>query len=224
IGNIGGPSWFALMGEIVPEKERGSYFSKRNKIIGIIALVVTLLAAFFLDYMKSINYVLIGFAIIFATASLGRYVSAFLLTKHYYPKDKMKKESYFGFFQFLKKSPNNNFGKFVIYVGLINLATNFAAPFFAVYMLKELNYSYVWFTIVTLSGALFTIWSMPLWGKIGDQFGNKKLLTIGSVMVPFAALFWLFSKNPIIIIFTSQLVAGIGWAAFNLAVGNFIYD
>lgn len=224
IGNLCGPSWFSLMGEIVPEEKRGDYFSKRNRIISVTAFIITLAAAFFLDYMKSINYILIGFALLFATASLGRYISAFLLTKHYYPKSKVKKESYFGFFQFLKKSPKNNFGKFVIYVGLINLATNFAAPFFAVYMLKELNYSYVWFTIVTLSAIVFTILSIPIWGKIGDKFGNRKLLAIGSSIIPFAALLWLISKNPIIIIFTSQIASGVGWAAFNLATSNFIYD
>ncbi len=224
IGNISGPAWFSLMGDIVPEKKRGDYFSKRNKIVLSIASIVTLIAAFFLDYMKSLNLILWGFAIIFATASLGRYISAFLFTKHYYPKNKLKKESYFGFFQFLKKSYKNNFGRFVIYVGLINLATNFSAPFFAVYMLRELHYSYTWFTIITLSAAGFTVWSMPIWGRVGDRFGNRKLLAIGSSIIPFSSLLWLISKNPIVIIFTAQLAAGIGWAAFNLAASNFIYD
>ena len=224
VGNLSGPAWFSLMGDIVPEEKRGNYFSKRNKAIMSVTLVITLASAFFLDYMESLNIILFGFAIIFATASLGRYISVFLLSKHYYPKREVKKESYFGFFQFLKKSPKNNFGKFVIYVGMMNLATNIAAPFFAVYMLKELHYSYTWFTIVNLSAIMFTVISVPLWGKIGDKFGNRKLLGIGSAIVPFASLLWLISKNPVVIIFTAQLAAGIGWAAFNLAASNFVYD
>ena len=224
IGNLSGPSWFSLMGDIVKKNERGEYFSRRNKIVTLIGLIVTLAAAFFLDYMKEIGLLIVGFAFLFLIASIGRYVSTFLLTKHYYPKNKAKKESYFGFFQFIKKAPRNNFGKFVIYVGLINLTTNFAGPFFAVYMLKELNYSYIWFTIVILSALIFTILSIPIWGKIGDKYGNKQLLKIGSYIIPFGAILWLFSKNPIVIILTSQLAAGVGWAGFNLAASNFIYD
>ena len=224
IGNISGPSWFSLMGELVPSRHRGEYFSRRNKIISLITLIATLISAIFLDYMKGMGLVIAGFAGLFLIAFLGRFVSFLFFTKHYYPKNKAKKDSYFSFLQFIKRAPGNNFGKFVIFVGLINLATNLAAPFFAVYMLNELHYSYVWFTLVNLSSTIFTIWSIPLWGKIGDRFGNKKLLEIGGLLIPFAPLLWIFSGNPIYLILTAQLVAGVGWSAFNLASSNFIYD
>jgi MFS family permease len=223
-GNFAGPSWFSMMGDLVSKKGRGEYFSKRNKITGFVALTATLLAAFVLDYFRNRNIVLLGFAIIFLTASLARFVSAYMFSKHYDPPTNMKKESYFGFWQFVKKAPSNNFGKFVIYVALINLVTNFAGPFFAVYMLKELNFSYTLFTIINISGTVFTILSLSFWGKIGDKYGNRKLLTIGSFIIPFAPLFWVFSGNPWYLIFTAQLAAGLGWAAFNLAASNFIYD
>jgi len=223
-GNIGGPSWFSWMGDLVPEKKRGEYFSKRNKIVGVIALSVTLMSAFVLDYYKSKGILFIGFVILFVIASIGRYFSGIFLTQHYHPKYEMNKESYFGFLQFVKKSPKNNFGKFVIYISLINLTTNFAAPFFAVYMLRDLGYSYTTFVIVSMSASLFTILSMSSLGKIGDKYGNKMLLTIGSIIIPFAPFLWVFSGNPVYLILTAQLLAGVGWAAFNLASSNFIYD
>lgn len=223
-GGFTGPAWFSLMGDLVDEKNRGNYFSKRNKIAGFVAMVVTLVAAIFLDYLEELGMVLIGFTILFVIAAIGRYISAFLLSRHYEPDNKVEKESYFNFFQFIKNAPKNNFGKFVIYVGLINLATNFAGPFFAVYMLKDLHYSYLWFILVNLSGALFTIITMPYWGKIGDTYGNRKLLQIGGVIITFSPILWIFSGNPIYLIFTGQLLSGIGWAAFNLGASNFIYD
>lgn len=224
VGAFGGPSWFSLMGDLVPEEKRGKYFSKRNKITGAISMIVMLVAAFILDFTEGKELVIFGFAIIFGIACIGRYSSAYLLAKHYYPQVEIKKKKYFSFIQFIKKAPSNNFGKFVIFVGLMTLATNFAGPFFAVYMLKNLNYSYTWFTIINLSSALFTILSMSLWGKIGDKYGNRKLLKIGSIFVPLAPLPWLISGNPFFLIFTAQFVAGAGWAAFNLAASNFIYD
>jgi len=224
VGALGGPAWFSLLGDVVPEKIRGKYFSKRNKICGSVSMTTALLAAFALDFFKGYGFLITGFLALFWLAALGRYISAYYFTKHYEPKTKITQDKYFTFFQFIKKAPTNNFGKFTIYIALINLSTVFASPFVAVYMLNELHFSYVWFTIVNLSASIFSILSMSFWGKIGDKYGNKRLLKIGAIIIPFSILFWLISPNPYIIIFTAQLVGGVGWAAFNLAASNFIYD
>jgi len=209
---------------LVSDKNRGKFFSKRNRITGFVAMGVTLLAALVLDYFRNKNIVLIGFVILFLLAAIFRYISAYFISKHYDPKHEIKKDSYFGFWQFVKKSPTNNFGKFVIFVALINLATNFAGPFFAVYMLKDLGFSYTWFMLINISTGIFTLLIMGFWGKFGDKYGNRALLKMGCIIIPFSPLFWLVSKNPLVIIFTAQLLSGLGWAAFNLATGNFIYD
>ena len=65
---------------------------------------------------------------------------------------------------------------------------------------------------------------MPIWGKLADKYGNKELLKIGMIGVALTTLLWIFSKHPVYIIFVPQLISGIGWAAFNLASSNFIYD
>ena len=223
-GSLGGPAWFSLMGDLVDARKRGRYFGKRNIITGIVNITVTLAAAFILDYTKNYGLVIFGFIIIFTIAAIGRFISCYLMTRHYYPKNSMKKDDYFSFWQFIKKASGNNYGKFVIFVGLVTLGTNIAAPFFSVYMLKELGYSYVWFTIVTLSAGVFTLLSMTFWGKIGDKYGNRRLLKIGMFMIPVLPLPWIFFKDPITLIFTAQLLSGLGWAAFNLGASNYIYD
>ena len=223
-GAIGGPAWFSLLGDIVPEKIRGRYFGKRNKISGIIALLAAVMAAFILDFFKTHGMVLIGFSVLFLVAFLARMISAHLITKHYEPKFKLEKGYYFSIWQFIKKAPHNNFGKFVIFIALINLTVNIAGPFFAVYMLKDLGFSYITFMLVNISASIFSILFMPIWGKFSDKFGNRELLKIGSIIVPIIPLTWLFSSNPLYLILVPQLLNGIGWAAFNLALGNFIYD
>lgn len=224
LGNLGGPPWFSMMGDIVPEKMRGKYFSKRNIINGSISILITIIAALWLDYTKRIDIAIIGFIALFIVASIGRFISAYTFTKHYIPKLKLEKGYYFSFWQFIKKAPSNNFGKFAIYIALINLTVNFAAPFFAVYMLKDLNFNYFLFTIVNISAGIFTIIFMPLCGKLADKYGNRELLKFGSIIIPFIPFFWLFSSNPVYLILVPQLISGIGWASFNLASSNFIFD
>ena len=223
-GSLVGPSWFSLMGEIVPEKMRGAYFSKRNRINGAIAIIITVSAALWLDYSKRADIIIIGFITLFSISAIGRSISAYYFTRHYVPKIKFEKGYYFSFYQFIKKAPYNNFGHFAVYVALINLTVSFAGPFFAVYMLKDLHFNYTWFTIVNISASIFSVIMMPLWGKLADKYGNRELLRIGSLIVPFVPILWLLNSNPIYLILVPQLISGIGWAAFNLGASNFIYD
>jgi MFS family permease len=65
---------------------------------------------------------------------------------------------------------------------------------------------------------------MTFWGKIGDRYGNRQLLKIGMFMIPLIPIQWIFFKSPLALIFTGQLLSGLGWAAFNLGLSNYIYD
>ena len=223
-GATGGPAWFSLLGDIVPAKIRGKYFGKRNKICTAVALVATLLAAFVLDYFKTKGMVLLGFTAIFLTANISRMISAYLLSRHYDPAFKLEEGYYFSFWQFIKKAPSNNFGRFVIYVGMTYFAVLIAAPFFTVYMLKNLSFSYTTLMLVNISATVFTLIFSPVLGKFADKYGNRELLKFGGILIPLAPAFWLFSGNPWYLAFVPQLAAGLGWASFNLAASNFIYD
>lgn len=223
-GNLAGPAVFSWMGDLVSENQRGKYFSFRNRVTGFFSLVCTLIAAFLLDFFKQHSLLLLGFVIFFAVAMIFRFISRQLFKKIYEPKLKLEDGYYFSFWQFIKRAPKNNFGKFSIYVALLHFATAIAGPFFAVYMLKDLQFSYVIYIIVaitqTASGLLF----MPLLGKFSDKYGNYKLIKLSSIFVSIFPIFWLFSSSPLYLIFVPQLIVGIAWAGFNLAVGNFIYD
>jgi MFS family permease len=223
-GSICGPPWFSLIGDIVPENKRGKFFSGRNRRIGLTAMVVTLIASRVLDEFKSAHLVMAGFGALFAVAALGRMVSVSMLSRHTDAPNPHEADESFNLRTFIRLIPTSNFGRFSLYVSLINFATYFAAPFFAVYMLRDLKFDYLWFSLVNLSGGIFSFVSMKQWGRFSDRYGNRALLKLGSMIIPFPPLFWLVSGHPIWLILTTQLVAGVGWAAFNLGASNFIFD
>ena len=152
-GAVATPAWFSMMGDIVPDKHRGIYFGTRNKITGAVALIATLIGAFILDYFKTRGLVLIGFSILFFAASLFRLYSAYLFSKHHEPKFEFKKKDDFSFIDFVKLAPYTNFGRF-FFVAFVNFAVMIASPFFSVYMLQELHYSYITFMIVNISSSV----------------------------------------------------------------------
>lgn len=229
-GAFSGPAWASMMKDIVGENT-GEYFGRRNKTVGIIALICMLVAGFFLDFSKRYD-VFIGFAVLFAIAFIGRSFSAYFFSKHYEPKITYEKGYYFSFWQFVKKMPYNNFGRFVIITAIFSLATNIAGPFFVVYMFKDLHFTYVVYTITIISNSLSSLLTMPLWGKFADRYGNIKTAKITSFLIPLIPLFYIStaytSKHfPAIILPTvilAEAISGMAWAGFNLSTSNFIYD
>lgn len=221
-GGFSGPSWFSWMGDIVPEKERGKYFSKRNRICGLISLIAFLLGAFILDLFKTKGFVTLGFTILFAIASTFRFVSFNFFRKQYEPELKLEKEYYFSFLAFLKR--RGNFLKFTFYQSTFYFALTIASPFFTVYMLKELQFNYITYTLVSISSTVFYLIFLPLAGKFSDKYGNLKMLYISSIGYGIYPFLWIFIKNPLYLVFLPQLVIGLSSAGFSISTTNFIYD
>ncbi len=223
-GGVMTPPWFSVMGDVIPEDSRGRYFARRNLITTGIALFSTFLLSIALDWYKNQQQVIIGFILIFLVGLITRLFSFFLFTKHYYPPFEIRTEDHIGFKQFVYKLPKDNFGKFTIFVAFVTFGLWIASPFFSIYMLDELHFSYIVFVIVNLSSSVIALGVFPFLGKFGDKYGNVHLLRLGAILIPFLPIMWLFFSSPLALILGPQVVGGIGWTAFNLAASNFIYD
>jgi len=217
------PAWSSWMKDLTENIEIGKYFGMRNKIIGIAGLVAIILAGFFLDAFKKAGFVLLGFAVLFLVAAIARAFSRAYLKKQYEPKLKIKKESYFSFWQFIKKAPTNNYGRFAIFTALISFTVMIASPFFTPYMLEGLKFNYITYTIINLViSSLATLLTMPFWGKFIDKYGCVRTLRTTVWVLPVIPLLWIISPNIYWLAFI-QIISGIAWAGFNLAAGTFTY-
>ena len=226
------PAWFSWMGSLVPEDKRGKYFSRRNRVTGFFSIVSLIIGALVLDYSKTLGFVMVGFGILFFLAFLARAYSAKLLKEQYEPRLKIRKRDYFSFKQFFKKAPETPFGRFAIYSSVMKLVVSIAGPFWAVYMLRNLGFSYVWFMALTVSATIFQLVFYPMLGKFSDKFGNIKLLKTASLFIFLTPLAWVLSSVlplgglslKIYLLFIPQLIGGFAWAGFNLSTNNYIYD
>lgn len=215
------PAWSSLMSDHVPNRSRGKFFGWRNKTLGAISIIAAFLAGFILQIFK--QNILTGFLIIFSLAFLCRFISWYFLTRMYEPVLKVKEEAYFSFFDFIKRIRESNFAKFVIFVAGLNFSVNIASPFFSVFMLRDLKFSYLLYTIVVTTVAITHIFTIDRWGRMADRVGNIKVLKFTSLFIAVIPLLWMINHNPAYLIFV-QAISGFAWAGFNLCATNFIYD
>ncbi len=229
-GAVTGPAWNSWMKDIIPEKY-GKYFGIRNRICGSVSLIAMLIAGFILDYFKKTN-LFIGFIVLFGLAFIGRSASAYLFTKEYEPKFKAENHEHLSFLSFLKKIYKNNFGKFTVFQAAMAFAVGIASPFFAVYMLKDLKFTYLMFTAVTMVSLIVKLLVLPAWGRFTDTYGNVRTMKITGVIIPLVPLFWLLVPilikiNPFFVfpyLLVSETISGLAWAGFDTGTGNFIFD
>jgi len=223
-GLFGSPAWASWMKDLTENIEMGKYFGNRNRIFGIIGLIAVIIAGFALDSFKKAGLVFLGFALLFLIAAISRTISRYFMSKQHEPKLKIKKESFFSFWQFIKKSPTNNYGRFVIFIALINFSVMISGPFFSPYMLEVLKFNYITYVFINLIiSTTATLVTMPLWGRFLDRYGCVKTMKITVWALPFIPILWLVSQSSYWLFFI-QILSGVAWAGFNLAAGTFTYE
>jgi MFS family permease len=166
--------------------------------------------------------VLAIYSLIFLFAVSLRIYSVYQVKHIFSPRFKLTKDYYFSFWSFIKRY--DNFGKFAVFQATFNFAVMVASPFFAVYMLDDLHFNLFTFTIVSLSSTVFYLLLTSFAGRFSDKYGNLKLLYIAAFAFPITPLFWLFLKDPILLILLPGFTAGLGNAALSIGTTNFTYD
>lgn len=226
IGSFMAPAWNSLIGDLVPEKNRGDFFGYRAKLCGMASFLALCIAGWLLFLFQDKSHTsssALGFSMIFLIAGLARGISTYWLSKHSDPEYKISKSSFFSFIDFLKRTHRSNFAKFVFYVSIINGAAAFSAPFFAVYMLVELKMSYLRYMVVIATAVLAQYITLRRWGALSDKYGYKKILNLCAVGAAINPVLWLFFNSIEAIIFI-QIFSGVVWAGFNLSASNFMFD
>lgn len=222
-GNLAAPQWSSLMGDLVAEKKRGRYFALRTRVSSMTSFLSLVTAGSLLHYFDSTMATKTGYLILFSVAFISRLVSVYHLTKMYdvpghvaaieVPVEKLT-------WRQLKQS---RFAGFSVFFSLIQFSVAVGSPFFAVYLLRDLGYSYVEFMALSAATVLMQFLTLNRWGRISDIFGNRVILSLCGSLIPFIPFLWLFSPNFYYLLIV-QAFSGAIWAGFTLSASNFLYD
>jgi MFS family permease len=216
------PVWGSMMADLVPAQMRGRFFGRRNRVTGFISGVFTYVAGGILQLLTGNTN--LAFTIIFTGAIASRLVSFYFLSQMHEPvSPATEKRGHEGVLRIARGLLCTNIGRFIIFCALINFTATVAGPFFSPYMLDDLQFSYIVYTIINSVAILATVGSMTWWGKWMDRAGSIKVLKITSLLVPFVPLGWALSHNLWWLILM-QIFSGFAWAGFQLSSSVFIFD
>ena len=217
------PQWSSLMGDLVPSRRRGRFFGLRTRIVTLTTFCTLMLGGFALHGFKGKDLTLYGFVLLFAVAGLARLVSVYHLSRMTDPGGNVAALEIPvgpGWWQRLRHS---NAVRFSLFFALMQFGVAIASPFFTVYMLRDLQFSYLHFTLNS-GAAIFTQFlTLSQWGRISDVFGNHRVLTVTGLFIPLMPILWTLSTDVWYLI-AIQALSGFSWAGFTLAAGNFVYD
>jgi MFS family permease len=232
LGALGGCAWFSWMAALVPPSLRGRYFGLRNSAASLANLVSVPLLGYAISAWPGGGIqgygILLFFGVIIGLISLGCQFWMVDVNPQVYRAGKVSRLSAENSshpapesFSVLKDS---NFLKFLLYVGVWTFAMNLSAPFFNLYMLKNLNLS---LTTVTLYASLIAganLVMLVLWGKLADRVGNRPLLLLVGILIALTPLFWLVAGTDTISVWLwlplIHLISGGFGAAIDLCNSN----
>ena len=217
------PIWNSLVGDVIAPEVRGEFFGYRNRWIAIATFVALGVAGECIHQAKSFGGTAVGFSAVFLLAGVSRILSAFSFRKVVDPSFAILADAKFSFWRFISRVRHSNFVKFVLFVSGMNFAAAVAGPYFAIYMLRDLQFTYFEYTVVVATAVLAQFVVMRSWGRLSDEFGNRRILTVCGWIVAFNPFLWLLSSHFAWILFV-QLYSGFFWAGFNLAAANFVFD
>jgi len=216
------PAWGSLMTEYLPKGKRGSYFGWRNRMLGMVNVSSMAAAGLALYWTKELSHVS-GFFLIFLVAASCRFVSAGYIAQMSDVHQRRDPASDFTFFDFLAQFRESNFVKFAAYVAGLTFATHLAAPFFVVFMLRDLQFNYLTYMVIQVASIVAGLLALPWWGRHADLVGNVRLLRLSGLLVAVTPLFWLLSQN-VFYLTLVQMLAGFSSSGLTLCGSNFIYD
>lgn len=214
--------WGGLTSDYLAPEERGQYLGWRARITGLAGMFTTVLGGIVLNAFKSFSTAT-GFGILFGAATLARFISSGLMSRMQDVPEQHNPGDRFTFFMFLRRFRESNFVKFVFYVASITFATMLAAPYFSVYMLRDLHFSYLTYMFIHMGSLIASLVSFPVWGKHADKVGNARVLKTTSLLIPLIPFLWILSTNRPYL-FAVEVFSGFVWGGFNLCSLNFIYD
>ncbi len=230
---VGGPAWVSWMADIVPDRVRGKYFSRRRQWGILTAVPAALGVGWLLDHYGSSDrpLIMLGWcSVVFMAAAVFGFADIHLF--QFVPDVPKAPQSGKGLLKAWREPlRNKQFLWFAGFVGTLTFAVGFMGQFVTLYIMKQMSadgagrqMNMVTQLMVIVAPAVAQLLVLPVWGIAADRMGKRPLLIVAALGLVPVALGWCFvSRETIWLGYLlsaagAALWTGVEIANFNLAM------
>jgi MFS family permease len=222
-------SWNSWMRDLIPEEKLGYYYSRRMAYATTVALVLSLLGGYFIDYWRtafSEYEEIFGYSILFLIGCIAGIAGIYFIAKIPEPKMRASNEKLKIYKLVFEPFRDSNFKNLIMFLSSWNFAANLAAPFFTVYMLQRLQLDMLLIIALNAASKIINLLFLRIWGRFADQFSNKTVLGICGPLFFMCILAFTFTTLPekhvltIPLLIVIHIFVGISTAGVTLASGT----
>lgn len=214
--NVG---FYSLVGDLVPLRVRGRYFSSRQ----MVSLLTGILAGLFVSFLMDRVSGFIGYTIVLVIAGVfgAIDIACYFFVK--WPPMHPHEGKHEGLPSMLRGVLKN--GEYMRIVGYFTLwffAVNIAGPFTNVYFLEEVRMTYTEITLITqILPNITTVLIIRWWGRQMDQYGMQPVVQLAGLYCMLMPLTYLFTgPRSFAILPATYILSGIAWPASDLGQQN----
>jgi MFS family permease len=223
MGHFAIPAWNSLLTDLVDPDRRGAYFGHRARVMTVSSFAALCAAGLILHSAEAWEQPWMGFAVIFLAASVARGASTAYLARIDESAVPVTREDEFRLLAFLRREHSSNFKRFLMFSGLMHGCVLIAGPYFVVYMLRDLHFSYLDYALWLAAGVIGQFVTLKPWGRLGDRYGNKKVVAATALLVPFLPMLYVVSAN-LYFLLAVNFLGGVIWAGLALGLQNYVFD
>ena len=121
----------------------------------------------------------------------------------YIPSESIEPIKFKGSFKTVFK--NKRYTKFVLSSTIFHFGWQMGWPLFSIYTIKTLGADEFWLSIITVGSALVMLFSLRIWPRLIERYGNEKIAYICTFGMAITPLLYILSKNLIVLSIFSSL-------------------
>lgn len=221
-------AWNSWMRDLIPDEDMGEVFGRRQQIMIGVGVILTLIAATFVDYWQTLTgqpqkY---AYTVIYCLSFIGGMYAVYA-ARHIEDSPMPPAEPGDNLLVQLREPfSDKNFRRLITFLGSWNFAINLAAPFFTVHMLKKMGLDVLTVMLLATSSQVVAYVTVSQWGNLADRFSNKAVLGACAPLFVFCIFLWTFTTMPEMHVMTIPLLifihiaTGIASAGVTLSSSN----
>ncbi len=191
LASLGGVASLSWIRDLVPHGKRFGFLGLRNQINVVLALVLSVGGAFFLDWWsETYPGSSTGFGWVLGAAILCGFLAVPILGRLDDPGP--AKGTTVSIKPDLAPLKHRNFRNLVLFYIIWNLANNLAAPFFALYMIQNLQLPFWHIMALQSFASVVGLAATQVWTALGHRIGTRQVVFLATLGDAFCPACWLF--------------------------------